>query len=544
MGMSIKLRTCLSLVFGLLMILLTILLGVVINRISSTNIEKEIGNTLGGIAYQMSDKLDYFMWSRSGEIDVVSKLDVLRNPQERADAQKLLQELKANIPSFTWIGLTDASGVVAASTENLLRGVDISQRPVFKEGSKGKFIGDVHEAVLLAKLLPNPTGEAMQFVDISVPLTDSAGQFSGVLAAHLSWEWSKEMENSLLESYSSLKEHVDIMVVSRRDNVVLLGPKELVGQSLQLDSIRNASSHKGGWALEDWPDGKSYVTGYAYGDGYMNYSGLDWTVLVREPKQIAYQSVDAMQRYIFIIGFAAAAVFALLGWLVAGMVSKPLTNIAAAARRIQSGERIELPRHKGIADIENLTDSLGNLLRNLTSTEAALGHMESLAHHDRLTGLPNRVGFEEYTRLIADRRSSPGSGAILMYMDLDGFKKVNDTLGHAAGDELLRIVAQRLLGQLREGDMAARLGGDEFVAVLRHGHADSRTVAMAAAGRILEAIREPYLLDAGETSVGISIGAAAWPEDGADLQEVMKLADAALYKSKLKGKNCVTLHNG
>ena len=544
MGMSIKLRTCLSLVFGLLMILLTILLGVVINRISSNNIEKEIGNTLGGIAYQMSDKLDYFMWSRSGEIDVVSKLDVLRNPQERADAQELLQELKANIPSFTWIGLTDASGVVAASTENLLRGVDISQRPVFKEGSKGKFIGDVHEAVLLAKLLPNPTGEAMQFVDISVPLTDSAGQFSGVLAAHLSWEWSKEMENSLLESYSSLKEHVDIMVVSRRDNVVLLGPKELVGQSLQLDSIQKASSQKGSWALETWPDGKSYVTGYAYGDGYMNYGGLDWTVLVREPKDIAYQSVDDMQRYIFIIGFAAAALFALLGWLVAGMVSKPLTNIAAAARRIQSGERIELPRHKGIADIENLTDSLGNLLRNLTSTEAALGHMENLAHHDRLTGLPNRVGFEEYTRLIADRRSSPGSGAILMYMDLDGFKKVNDTLGHAAGDELLRIVAQRLLGQLREGDMAARLGGDEFVAVLRHGHADSRKVAMAAAGRILYAIREPYLLDGREATVGISIGAAAWPEDGADLQEVMKLADAALYKSKHKGKNCVTLHNG
>jgi diguanylate cyclase (GGDEF)-like protein len=67
---------------------------------------------------------------------------------------------------------------------------------------------------------------------------------------------------------------------------------------------------------------------------------------------------------------------------------------------------------------------------------------------------------------------------------------------------------------------------------------------MAAAGRILDAIREPYLLDGREATVGISIGAAAWPEDGADLQEVMKLADAALYKSKHKGKNCVTLHNG
>lgn len=542
--MSIKLRTCLALVFGVLMILLTILLGMVMNRISSNHIEKEIGNTLGGLAYQMSDKLDYFMWSRSGEIDVVSKLDVLRNPQERQGARELLQELKANIPSFTWIGLTDAQGVVAASTENLLQGVNISQRPVFQEGSKGKFIGDVHEAVLLAKLLPNPTGEAMQFVDISVPLTDSAGQFSGVLAAHLSWEWSKEMETSLLESYSSLKEHLDIIVVSRRDNVVLLGPKELVGQSLKLDSIQKASSHKGGWTLEAWPDGKNYVTGYAYGDGYMNYSGLDWTVLVREPQHIAYQTVDAMQRYIFIMGFAAAAVFALLGWLVAGLVSRPLTNIAAAARRIQSGERIGLPRHKGIADIENLTDSLGNLLRNLTTTEAALGHMESLAHHDKLTGLPNRVGFGEYIRMISERENPPGSGAILMYMDLDGFKKVNDTLGHAAGDELLRIVAQRILRQLREGDMAARLGGDEFVAVLRHGHADSKKVAKAAAERILNAIREPYLLETGEACVGISIGAAAWPEDGADPQEVMKLADAALYKSKHRGKNCVTLHNG
>lgn len=170
--------------------------------------------------------------------------------------------------------------------------------------------------------------------------------------------------------------------------------------------------------------------------------------------------------------------------------------------------QIGRPYHKGIADIELLSDALGNLVRNLTSTEAELGHMSNMAHYDRLTVLPNRVGFEEYVRRAAGSETAGGNGLILMYMDLDGFKKVNDSLGHAAEDELLRLVAQRILGQLREGDMAARLGGDEFVAVLLPGHTPSEKAAMAAGERILAAIREPYDLDGVEASVGISIGAA------------------------------------
>jgi diguanylate cyclase (GGDEF)-like protein len=541
--MSIRLRTCLSLVFGLLMILLTLLLGVSINGISGQHVKDEIGGSLGGIAYQMADKLDHFMWSRSGEVDVVSQLDVLRNPEERGSASRLLQELKANIPAFTWIGLMDRSGTVAASTENLLLGTDISKRPVFAEGSKGKFIGDVHEAVLLAKLLPNPTGEAMQFVDISVPLTDRSGQFSGVLAAHLSWEWSREMEETMMEPYAGKKQDMDIFIISGRDNTVLLGPSAMVGHPLQLASIDEAKNRNSGWAVETWADRKKYLTGYALGDGYMNYKGLDWTVLVRQPEHIAFQAVNELKRFIMIVGFAAALVFAWLGWYLAGKIAKPLTNITEAAKRVQSGERLELPYHKGITDIENLTDSLGNLIRNLTYTEAALGRMENLAHHDKLTGLPNRVGFETSIREAAEEALRNGDSLVVMYMDLDGFKKVNDTFGHLAGDELLRQTAVRIRQSLRPGETAARLGGDEFVAVLRLPKKGQVEEIQLVANRILHAIREPFELSSQKAYVGISIGAAAWPADGSDMTRVMQLADEALYVSKRKGKNCVTFHS-
>ena len=187
-----KLRTYVAAIFAVVIIGLTSVLSFTISKQSSEKVKNEIGDSLSTIAYQMADKLDFFMWSRSGEIDVLSQLKDIKNPEDLQTVQKLLNQLQDSFPAFSWVGLTDVNGKVLVATNKVLEGVDISNRPVYQEGIQGHFIGDVHEAVLLAKVLPNPSGEPLQFVDISKAVVGDNGQMIGVLAAHLSWEWSRE----------------------------------------------------------------------------------------------------------------------------------------------------------------------------------------------------------------------------------------------------------------------------------------------------------------------------------------------------------------
>jgi diguanylate cyclase (GGDEF)-like protein len=158
-----------------------------------------------------------------------------------------------------------------------------------------------------------------------------------------------------------------------------------------------------------------------------------------------------------------------------------------------------------------------------------------LAHHDALSGLPNRRMLED--RLLQAMAAATRHGHLLgiLYLDLDGFKKINDTLGHDIGDELLKEVARRLQATLREEDTAARFGGDEFVVALMH--LKKRADAEAAARKLVDALAIPYLLSGYEVSVTTSVGISVFPETGKTKDELLKHADAALYEAKRAGKN-------
>jgi diguanylate cyclase (GGDEF)-like protein len=158
-----------------------------------------------------------------------------------------------------------------------------------------------------------------------------------------------------------------------------------------------------------------------------------------------------------------------------------------------------------------------------------------MALHDGLTGLPNRtLLMERLGQLIAMSRREPRRIA-LMFLDLDGFKKVNDTLGHAMGDEVLKTVATRLSGLLRNSDTVARLGGDEFVVLLDNPENSERIAQIGT--RVIAVLNEPMRFDDVEAHVGSSIGIAVFL-DGADSAEaLLKRADGAMYAAKAAGKN-------
>jgi diguanylate cyclase (GGDEF)-like protein len=161
------------------------------------------------------------------------------------------------------------------------------------------------------------------------------------------------------------------------------------------------------------------------------------------------------------------------------------------------------------------------------------------AMHDDLTGLPGPTLFRERFEQLAHLSRRNQWQMALLFLDLDGFKSVNDKLGHAAGDTLLVEVARRLTEHLRGTDALARLGGDEFVVLL----ADSSNPASVAlvAERLLASISAPYWLDGNMAEVSASIGVAVFPDHGCDLSSLMQAADAAMYEAKAAGKNCYTV---
>jgi diguanylate cyclase (GGDEF)-like protein len=162
--------------------------------------------------------------------------------------------------------------------------------------------------------------------------------------------------------------------------------------------------------------------------------------------------------------------------------------------------------------------------------EALVAH---LARHDALTGLPNRVALEERISSALGRESE-GENAAVLSIDLDRFKHVNDTLGHPAGDALLKAVAERLRNAVRERDTVARFGGDEF-AIVQVGPSQPQA-ARALARRVVESLSMPYKIDGHDISIGASVGIAFAPAHGSSPDELLKFADVALYRAKERGR--------
>jgi diguanylate cyclase (GGDEF)-like protein len=172
---------------------------------------------------------------------------------------------------------------------------------------------------------------------------------------------------------------------------------------------------------------------------------------------------------------------------------------------------------------------------DITDRKRAEERIRHLAHHDQLTGLPNRVLLQDRLRQALALARRNGSRVGVMLLDLDCFKDLNDTLGHPAGDWLLRAVAERLAAAIRPSDTLARLGGDEF-AVVQPGLDGPEGVA-ALAQRLIDTLAEPFPLETQEVHVSVSVGIAVFPNDSAHADGLVRRADLALYRAKQEGRN-------
>jgi len=189
-------------------------------------------------------------------------------------------------------------------------------------------------------------------------------------------------------------------------------------------------------------------------------------------------------------------------------------------------------------DLAEVLMRVHNMLEVRLLHEAARTHgrmLESLALEDPLTGLANRRLFADRISMALDHARRNQSAMAVVYLDLDGFKQVNNSLGHAAGDSLLKIVAARLLATVREEDTVARLGGDEFIIGLWH--LSSAGDAAIVAAKAIEVVSQPYDLEGQTVRITVSAGIGIYPLHGEDADTLMRNADLALYETKRAGKN-------
>jgi diguanylate cyclase (GGDEF)-like protein len=309
-----------------------------------------------------------------------------------------------------------------------------------------------------------------------------------------------------------------------------------------------------------------------HGEG--DYPGLGWYAVVRRPASAALAPANHLAWSIALLGGAIGLLGIALAWVISGGVTRPLRLLSQKIDLIGRDPGVtSVERQHGSRDVLQLSAALRSLLRRVGTAEEGvreayravevlqkrseeqlkaadertrrlgsdLHTLQALADTDPLTGLLNRRAFLPFAEdaFAYFRRYQRGLG-VLMF-DIDHFKRVNDTFGHSAGDEVIRVVGEIIATQLRTTDKVARFGGEEFVVLLRE--VDGEGIE-AMANRIRERIGVTTVIHGLATvTITISIGAAMAMESDRDIQDVIERADKALYDAKSLGRNRVVMRN-
>lgn len=250
-----------------------------------------------------------------------------------------------------------------------------------------------------------------------------------------------------------------------------------------------------------------------------------WNVVLGIPVQEVTAAPRQTLAGLILATCAALAIGLWLAWFIGGRIARSIIALIGPANALGSGEPVVIP--------PSSFKEASEVGLALHEAAEALRRAEHVSQHDGLTGLPNRALFH----ILVDRQLAlckrNKAGLAILFIDLDGFKAVNDTHGHAAGDELLRAVSLRITQAIRSSDIAARIGGDEFAVALIQSSLES---AKAVAGKLIDVISEPYQLGRKVAQVSASIGIAAYPESGADCHSLLIRSDKAMYAAKSLGK--------
>jgi diguanylate cyclase (GGDEF)-like protein len=517
------------------------------------------------IASNMAERLDARMFERFREIRNLAAMEPLRSiwTSEPAEIRSVLQQLQSSLPEYAWIGFALPDGTVKAATGGMLEGVSVAQRPWFIDGIKGPAVKDVHDAKLLADLLgPQSNGEPFRFVDVAVPVKDAQGNTLGVLGAHMSWTWASVVRETVLQSLDTASA-TEIWVLNS-EGVALLGPPY---GTTPFDQPTIASLKTSGQlTFQDRLGATEHLNAAVKTKGYLEYPGLGWIVVAQRPLDLALAPANQMAQVIILIGLAFAVIGAVAASVLARRLTAPLAELAGSIDQIgrDTGATM-IARDHSSRDVSLLTVSIRSLLRRIglaeTAQEAAqrealfnkqllaektlrmgedIHALQILADTDPLTGLLNRRAFNVFgvDAMNYFKRHKRDVGVLVV--DIDYFKRVNDTYGHSVGDDVITAVGKIVLEEARTIDKVARFGGEEFVVLMRD---TDKTGPAILAERMRQRIAAGLIAhpEHGTIHVTVSIGGSLASSGDRDIQDVIERADRALYQAKSLGRNRVVV---
>ena len=282
----------------------------VIDRFVRDEASRAASQYLQAHADALRDALDRGMAQNYEQVRVLGQLDQVARSTDPAVTRRALEQMHASFPQYAWLGFAGRDGKVVAAIDGLLQGASVSARPWFSAAQHGMFVGDVHRALLLEKLLPAQE-EPWRFVDIATPVYADDGSLRGVLGAHLSWTWAAGIKHDLVDA--TLAQHQAEAVVVGTDGTVLLGPAALQGRK-----------------LPPLQAGELSVASRTRGAG--RFPGLGWNVVLRQPERVAMADFRALRERIRVAAALLCLVAAPLLWLLARRLAMPLRELDARLR--------------------------------------------------------------------------------------------------------------------------------------------------------------------------------------------------------------------
>jgi len=491
------------------------------------------GDRLLATAREMADRLSQEMAARARDVQALSEEEALRLAvTDPAASREALEALKSRLPQFTWVGLASPDGTIVAATGDLLLGQSIASRPVFQNGLKGLWTGDVHEAVMLAKLVPHPPGEDIKFVDIAAPVRDAAGKPLGVLATHLSWQWADQMRQTVLRPRGA-PASLQLMVVGPKGDLLLPPERRDAGAALAPALINDNVDR---WTAVAWSDARPSLTAVAESLPLGMFRGFGWRVIARDEQAAFATSVEAHRREAWSWTMGVGLLAAVFAWWAIGRTLRP----TSPQEPVRTQPASLLP---GAVRPQRRSDRtpVGRLQQVTLPPHDTLDH----EHRDPLTGLGNAAQLERVSHRLADAAVAEPAETCVLCIDIDGFQSVNDRYGRPAGDEVLVQLARRLRQAAREGDSVFRLGGDDFLVLLTCPEGEAAALARSVASRVLAELQRPLSYRTlSNLRINGSIGGAVWPVHGATFEDAIVHAGEALRAAKQSGTGKFRLYAG
>ncbi len=541
-------RTQVALGFGCLAAVLVVTLSLALGSMFARKSEADESAVLRTIAKNAAKALSDGLTSRTREIELLAASPSLW--QDGLASERVVQTISRTqtlTPYSAWIGVVSPDGVVQMSTGKLLIGANVAERPWFQEGLRATHVGDVHPAKLLAALLPKGSdGGPQRFVDFASPIKRN-GELVGVLGMHGSWEWTRSVVESLFPD-DAVSRRLEVLVLDAKDRVIYASDANLdQAATLGMSGVNPNAAVK---FTREASGGEFLVASAAVGPTQATDRAIDlgWTVVAREPAEVARAASREGVRKALTLGMLAAALAFFLGWLLAERLTRPLRQIASVAKAIGAG-RLDagIPTNAGSSEVKQLSVALAGMTARLVSANAELearvkertsaletanAELDRQARFDALTGLLNRHGMEERLLQTLPATHPDAMPLGIVMVDIDHFKRINDRFGHATGDIALRAVATVLRSMLRKSDIAARLGGEEFVLMMPGA---SATEAMRMATALVKAVADTLFDTVGQ--VTISCGVSQMTMDDENVDVALRRADKALYRAKANGRN-------